>query len=140
MSTFHFCVSGDAVPSARPRTTRTGHVYKSTKSREYETRSAKIIAAQYNQHGGKEPISTGVKLTISEYRRIPQRIRGAEKEQAIMGNVRPVSKPDIDNTVKAVMDSITKAGVWTDDNLVVELIANKFYDELPRVEISIETL
>lgn len=36
-------------------------------------------------------------------------------------------KPDIDNLVKAIHDSLTRAGVWGDDCEVVSLVAQKEY-------------
>ena len=41
-------------------------------------------------------------------------------------------KPDADNLAKAVMDSLTTLGVWTDDALVVTLIVRKRYATTPR--------
>ena len=35
--------------------------------------------------------------------------------------------PDLDKEVRAVMDAITNAGVWTDDRLVAKLSATKRY-------------
>jgi Holliday junction resolvase RusA-like endonuclease len=46
------------------------------------------------------------------------------------------SKTDLDKYVRAVLDAITNAGVWTDDNRVVDLAAKKRYavgPELPRI-------
>jgi Holliday junction resolvase RusA-like endonuclease len=36
-------------------------------------------------------------------------------------------KPDVDNLLKAVMDSMTTAGVWKDDALVYVTEAGKWY-------------
>lgn len=140
MSTYTFCIAGDAVPSGRPRVTRTGHVYKPQKSRAYETEAANHIKAQYKQQGGTAPIAEPVKLIIAEYRRIPQRITGYARQEAIAGRVRPDKKPDIDNTVKSIMDALTKAEVWQDDRQVISLQAEKMYAEWPRVEISVEAI
>lgn len=58
-------------------------------------------------------------------------------------------KPDIDNLVKALFDSISKAGynkvdkkgiVWTDDSIVCELKAQKRYSSNPRIELEIKEL
>lgn len=39
----------------------------------------------------------------------------------------PVNKRDVDKLQRAVFDSLTDAGVWTDDGLVVDVRARKFY-------------
>ena len=39
----------------------------------------------------------------------------------------PISSPDLSKLVRAVEDSLTGAGVWTDDSLVADLFARKRY-------------
>jgi len=39
----------------------------------------------------------------------------------------PGSKPDLDHYIRAVGDSLTKAGVWADDSLMVEVVARKLW-------------
>jgi Holliday junction resolvase RusA-like endonuclease len=36
-------------------------------------------------------------------------------------------KPDLDNLLKAVMDSLTAIGAWTDDSRVVQVLGRKQY-------------
>tara|TARA_R110000824_G_scaffold107223_2_gene253277 strand:- start:111 stop:401 length:291 start_codon:yes stop_codon:yes gene_type:complete len=53
------------------------------------------------------------------------------------------SKPDIDNVVKSVADSLVMAGVIRDDTQVVELSARKVYatkSEGPCVEIKLSSI
>ena len=38
-----------------------------------------------------------------------------------------LSKPDMDNIAKAVLDALTVAGVWADDAMVCSLLASKSY-------------
>lgn len=46
----------------------------------------------------------------------------------------PTTKPDLDKLVRAVMDSITDAGVWADDSKVVKIYATKSYTiDTPKV-------
>ncbi|RDW21023.1 RusA family crossover junction endodeoxyribonuclease [Oceanobacillus arenosus] len=48
------------------------------------------------------------------------------------------TKPDIDNSQKLLFDCMTDLGYWKDDSLVVSLIAEKFWAELPGIYIKIE--
>lgn len=48
------------------------------------------------------------------------------------------TKPDIDNSQKLLQDCMTDLGFWKDDSLVVSLIAEKFWAQLPGIYIRIE--
>jgi Holliday junction resolvase RusA-like endonuclease len=51
-----------------------------------------------------------------------------------------VKKPDTDNLLKAVMDSLTEAGVWEDDALVFWTEAAKQYaSDETGAQITVET-
>lgn len=39
----------------------------------------------------------------------------------------PATTPDLDKLCRGVMDAVTQAGLWTDDCLVVELVANEVW-------------
>jgi Holliday junction resolvase RusA-like endonuclease len=50
-------------------------------------------------------------------------------------------RPDCDNFLKLVMDSITKTNiVWKDDNQVAKITAQKLYDKNPRTVLIITEL
>ena len=52
-----------------------------------------------------------------------------------------VKKPDLDNLIKSLFDSISKSEiVWSDDNIVCDLRARKLYSPNPRIEIEIEEI
>jgi len=53
------------------------------------------------------------------------------------GVLRPTTKPDIDNLVKGIKDSLSKF-LWYDDSQVTELVARKLYSDNPRAEVTIE--
>jgi len=48
------------------------------------------------------------------------------------------TKPDIDNSQKLLFDCMTDLGYWKDDSLVVSLIAEKFWADMPGIYIKIE--
>ncbi|VTS14804.1 crossover junction endodeoxyribonuclease RusA [Streptococcus pseudoporcinus] len=53
--------------------------------------------------------------------------------------IRHPKKPDLDNLIKAVFDSVSRSEiVWKDDNLICDVKAKKLYSPNPRIEIEIE--
>jgi endodeoxyribonuclease RusA len=58
---------------------------------------------------------------------------------ALAASIRPTSRPDTDNHVKAALDAINGI-VVTDDCLVVELAAEKRYARLPQLRIVVTPL
>ena len=51
------------------------------------------------------------------------------------------TRPDIDNYIKAVMDSINNSGLWIDDSQVAVLTASKQYgNDIPKTIIDITEL
>lgn len=50
------------------------------------------------------------------------------------GTIRPTTKPDIDNVLKAIFDSLNGI-LYKDDTQIVEVTASKFYSDTPRVEV-----
>lgn len=79
-------------------------------------------------------LTEGVRLTVAFYLPRPKALmrRGLE--------VAHLKKPDLDKLVRGVKDALTRV-VWTDDSLVVELVATKQYadvDGSPHVDIRVE--
>ena len=53
------------------------------------------------------------------------------------GLLRPTTKPDIDNVIKAVLDGLNGVA-YADDSQVVALSASKCYSDDPRVVVIVE--
>nr|WP_082786584.1 RusA family crossover junction endodeoxyribonuclease [Sporosarcina psychrophila] len=53
------------------------------------------------------------------------------------GELRPTTKPDVDNYVKAIKDGLIKV-IWQDDSQVVDLKVRKFYSLSPKVVVCIK--
>ncbi|MCZ1265386.1 RusA family crossover junction endodeoxyribonuclease [Paenibacillus tundrae] len=79
----------------------------------------------------------GMMLTV--YRSIPKSFSKKKAALAEVGEIRPVSKPDVDNYLKGVKDAL-KGIVWKDDSQVVEVFAQKRYSSRPRIEVKIKDL
>ncbi|WP_145413786.1 RusA family crossover junction endodeoxyribonuclease [Paenibacillus xylanexedens] len=81
-----------------------------------------------------EPLRRPVHAEIHFYYPIPSSWSKKRQEAARVGQTMPVVKPDIDNCVKGIFDSLNKIA-WNDDNQVVSLLTQKFYSDKPRIEI-----
>lgn len=85
---------------------------------------------------GKDPIAGAVEVFVHAYLPYPKSLKGEKLSQAILGRIRPCTKPDIDNYVKAALDGINNI-IIVDDNQVVALYAHKVYRSKPALRIEV---
>jgi Holliday junction resolvase RusA-like endonuclease len=67
---------------------------------------------------------------------IPASWSAKKQRQALLGELRPVTKPDIDNVEKAVFDGCNGV-VWRDDVQVVDVRKSKRYGDKPMITVVI---
>lgn len=60
-----------------------------------------------------------------------------KQAEALAGRIRPVTKPDADNVLKAVLDGCNGV-LWRDDVQVVEAVIRKVYSATPCVAVTAE--
>lgn len=98
------------------------------KARVYDPGTAEgwkgAIALAFKDHLPAQPFECPIKLGVTFYFPRPARLNRAKDPD---GPVPHTAKPDTDNAIKAVMDTLTTIGVWRDDAQVVSLAAEKFY-------------
>lgn len=78
-------------------------------------------------------------MRILAYYSIP---KSASKKKRIMmleGKIRPTKKPDMDNVMKVVADSLNQVA-YKDDTQIVDAQCRKFYSEEPRIEVIIRQI
>ena len=130
----YFVIHGEPVAKGRPRFNRaTGRAFTPQKTINYET----LVKMEYMMaHDNLEPFpaDTALSVTIEVYLSIPKTTSKKKREQMLNGEIRPTKKPDTDNCIKAVLDSLNGVA-FQDDKSVVEIIARKYYAEVPRVEV-----
>ena len=132
----HFQILGPPKHQQRHRHVTTG---KFTRTYDPSAKDKTNFLLQAKQYAPKSPIVGVVKLRVwfcmprpkSHYR--TGKFAGILKDSA---PIRHTKKPDIDNLLKLVMDSLNKV-FWKDDSQVCNVIAQKLYDEKPRVVIEI---
>lgn len=133
-----FIVYGEPVAQGRPRfTTVNGHAkaYDPEKSYSYK----QLVRLEATKVMPPEPWQKAIKIEVRACRSIPKVFSKKRQIMAIQGDIRPTTKPDIDNIVKGIKDAL-KGVIWRDDSQVVEIVASKWYSNSPRVEIDIEVV
>lgn len=144
-SMMKFTIYSEPVAQGRPRfSTRGGYVkaYDPPKSRDFKGYSSFVLADTMRKNDWNM-IDEACILSINTYKSIPKSYSKKKQRECREGILRPTTKPDLDNYIKGIKDSMHGI-VWRDDSLVVGYQhCGKYYVEEnkdPRVEIVVETL
>lgn len=131
-----FTVYGEPVAQGRPRASTQGgfvRLYDPKKSKDYKD-YVRLAAAE---HAPAALLEGPLGMVLTVYRSIPKSFSKKKAALAEDGELRPVSKPDVDNYLKGVKDAL-KGVIWKDDSQVVEVFAQKRYSSRPRIEVKIK--
>jgi Holliday junction resolvase RusA-like endonuclease len=131
-----FTIEGAPVPKGRPRFTRTGHTFTPTKTRQYE---ALVTARAREAMVGKRKIEkpNAVRVDILAVFPVPASWSKKRRLAALQGVDHHVSKPDLDNVQKAILDSMNGI-VFEDDSQVIDSRTRKAYGPEPGVKVFID--
>ena len=132
-----FTVEGTPIGKGRPKFARRGNfvsTYTPTKTRDYETL---IADAAQKAMGSSEPLKTPVAAYIYITVPIPASYSKKRSTACLSGLERPCKKPDIDNIIKAFLDSMNNI-VYADDTQVVSLHSTKRYGTVGMVEVLVK--
>ena len=132
-----FVVPGPPKGKGRPRFSQVaGHVKPSTPKDTvlYEN----LVKTEYQRQCGKVRFEDGAMLDLRVVAYYPIPASASKKKQRLMeaGVIRPTTKPDNDNILKIVADSLNQIA-YKDDAQVVDAQIRKFYSRKPRVVVSI---
>ena len=116
-------------PKQRPQHGR-GYTYTPKETREYEQ-----MVGIYARMAIKQPLEGAIRVKVDFYLPIPKSWPEGKKRLAEAGDIRPASKPDLDNLEKALFDGINGI-VWIDDAQVVEVHKAEWYGD-PRTDVEI---
>jgi len=129
-----FEVPGNPRGKGRPRMTRSGHVYTPSETAAYENL---IALACRDARGNKGPFTGPVAMHIHVGKQVPASKSKRTRQAMLAGEIRPATKPDLDNVIKAVLDGCNGVA-YLDDRQIVELTATAHYAESPGVRVVIE--
>ncbi|AJP12687.1 RusA family crossover junction endodeoxyribonuclease [Clostridioides difficile] len=131
----NFTIYGEPVGKERPRfNLATKRTYTPNKTKSYE----ELIKWLY-QSKVKHYFEGYIKMTLRCYYSIAKSNSKKIKEQKRNNVLRPSKKPDIDNVIKVVADSLNGIA-YKDDTQIVEVVASKYYSDKPRVEVILEDI
>lgn len=132
-----FSVDGVPVAKGRPRlSTRGGfaRAYTPAKTRNYED-AIRIEAAAAMD--GRAPIDEQCSLSVLAFVPMPKSMTQKKRQDALEGDLKPITRPDLDNYAKAALDACNGI-LYRDDSLVTDLRVMKRYAAYPRLVVTME--
>ena len=129
-------ISGEPVAKGRARFCKSGYMYTPERTRTWETHSKTIAGIAMD---GKPPLTCPIGLYVVAVLPVPQSWSKAKRQAALDKRRLPTGRPDVDNYLKAVMDSFNKV-VWEDDSQVVYVKCLKIYGTETRVIVIVTPL
>jgi len=130
-----FTICGEPKGKGRPRfNTKTGQAITPKDTVNYET----LVRMEYMSQCDNVMFPDGsmLDMRIKAYYSIPKSVSKKKQAQMLEGIIRPTKKPDMDNVVKIIADSLNKVA-YRDDTQIVDCQCRKFYSDKPRVEVRI---
>ena len=124
-----FTVPGQPRGKGRPRFARRGNfvtTYTDDKTASYEN----LIALAYKAAGGTYHETGSVTIGVAAHYAIPKSASKVKREKMLRREIKPQTKPDIDNILKAVMDGLNKVA-YADDKQITCASVSKSYDDEP---------
>ena len=132
---YEFEVPGKVIGKGRPRlNSYTGVVYTPTKTKDYESLVEQYFLLKYPRF---KTLEGRIRVSIIAYFSIPKATKKSDINEMLENNISPTKKPDIDNIVKVVLDSMNKFA-FKDDNQITKIEVEKKYALEDKIYIKIE--
>jgi Holliday junction resolvase RusA-like endonuclease len=133
----YFTVAGPPVGKGRPRFTVAGgraRAFTPTATARYEA----LVKAEYLRQVGNLKLAdkAPVGVNVEAWFKTPTSAAKARRAAMERGDIRPVSKPDLDNIMKAICDALNGVA-YADDSQIVSARIAKRYSSDPRVEVTV---
>lgn len=132
-----FVVHGEAKGKARPRfSLASKHVYTPDGTLYYESH---VLNRFKTECQAWKVSDKAIKICVDVYTKIPKSTSQKRKILMLKQLIYPKKKPDADNILKAIFDSLNGVA-YIDDCQIVRIEYAKLYDDVPRVEVTLEEL
>jgi len=125
-----FKIPGVPVGKARPRMSRSGHVYTPQKTKDAEA------LVQFYAQTHCPPVTGPVTLRMVFGMPIPKSYTKKQRTSIDAGILHPCKTPDIDNLIKLILDGLNGIA-YVDDKQVIEISAVKYYADVPGTTVLI---
>lgn len=119
--TFTFTIEGRPQAKQRPRVVR-GHTYTPKETLEFERKVRTAYLDQGGIYFGEQPLEANIRFIFP----IAKSWSKKKKQDAIEGKTKMVARPDLDNLVKSILDSLNGVS-YKDDGQVINIVATKEY-------------
>lgn len=126
-------IDGIPIAKGRPRMTRRGITYTPKRTRQFEQIAR--LAAQAEM-AGRPPLLGPVIVTVHAGMPIPRSWSQRRRLAAIVGDIRPTCRPDLDNLLKGALDALNGV-VVADDAQIVAVTARKAYSPDPSMIVTV---
>lgn len=119
--------------------TKSGKVISKTFKHDTQVEREETLAALLAKHVPGAPLEGPLALGVRAVFAVPSSWSKKKQAQALAGEIRPTSKPDLSNVIKHVEDVMTRLQFWRDDGQVVEYLPGtaKAYGLSPHLVIEI---
>ena len=132
---YQFEVPGAIKGKGRPRVNSyTGIVYTPTTTKDYEYLVEQYFLLKYPKF---KQLEGRVAVDIKAIFKIPKSTKKSDIEKMMENAISPTKKPDIDNIVKIILDSMNKFA-FKDDTQITKLNVEKVYGIEEKVLVTIE--
>ena len=140
MKTVNFIIPGNPKGKGRPRVVSHNGFSKAYTPKDtavYEN----LVRVEYELQTKRYRFDDDVALemVIDAYYEIPKSVSKKKKELMVSGIIRPKKKPDADNCIKIIADSLNNVA-YRDDTQIVDCRCRKYYSDEPRVEVTIREI
>jgi len=131
-----FTIPGEPVGKARPRFVRRGNSVSTYTPKQTATYERAVKYYFRLAHRDPAQLRGPISVKITAILGVPLSGSKLGNGRKLSGITRPTKKPDADNILKVICDSLNNVA-WRDDAQVVEACISKHYGPEPRVVVEI---